>query len=85
MRENAKDILMSSSSLITTVNGILDISKIEKGVAQIVNSPYDVKLVLEEIGKLSSYNFKNKNIEFSYNIAKDLPKTLLGDYLALKR
>ena len=85
MRENAKDILMSSSSLITTVNGILDISKIEKGVAQIVNSPYDVRQVLEEIGKLSSFNFKNKNIEFSYNIAKDLPKTLLGDYLALKK
>lgn len=85
IKENAQDILISSSSLITTVNGILDISKIENGTAQVVNSPYDVKQLLEEIGKLASYNFKNKNIDFSYNIAKDLPKTLLGDYLAIKK
>lgn len=85
IKENAQDILISSSSLITTVNSILDISKIENGTAQVVNSPYDVKQLLEEIGKLASYNFKNKDIDFSYNIAKDLPKTLLGDYLAIKK
>lgn len=85
IKENAQDILISSSSLITTVNSILDISKIENGTAQVVNSPYDVKQLLEEIGKLASYNFKNKDIDFSYNVAKDLPKTLLGDYLAIKK
>ena len=83
--KNAKDIIETTKALLSTVDGILDITKIEKGNKEIVNTIYDVRETFEEIGRVSAYKFMNKNVDFTYKIAKDLPNDLLGDYLTLKR
>jgi len=84
-KENAKDIVNASQTLLEIVNGILDISKIEAGKLEIVNSPYDANDTFTELAKLISPKMKEKGLDFSFNIAPDLPKTLYGDHANLKK
>ena len=83
-KENAKDIVDASNTLLEIVNGILDVSKIEAGKMDIVCSPYDSKAVFSELAKLITPRMNDKGLDFSYYIAPDIPKTLYGDHANLK-
>ena len=84
-KENAKDVINASQTLLEIVNGILDISKIEAGKLEIVNSPYNAKRVFEELAKLITPKMNEKALDFTYNIAPDLPETLYGDHANIKK
>ncbi len=84
-KENAKDIVNASNTLLEIVNGILDISKIEAGKIEIINSPYKAKETFEELAKLITPKMKEKNLDFSYYIAPDIPETLFGDHANIKK
>lgn len=84
-KENAKDIVNASQTLLEIVNGILDISKIEAGKLEIVNSKYNAFETFEELAKLITPKMKEKGLDFTYSIAPDLPKTLFGDHANIKK
>ena len=84
-KENSKDIINASQTLLEIVNGILDISKIEAGKIEIVNSPYNAPETFEELAKLVTPKMDEKALDFSYYIAPDLPKTLYGDHANVKK
>ena len=84
-KENAKDIVDASSTLIEIVNGILDVSKIEAGKLEIINSPYKAKEVFEELATLVTPKMTGKGLDFSYYIAPDIPDVLCGDYANIKK
>ncbi len=84
-QENAKDIVNASKTLLEIVNGILDISKIEAGKIEIVNSTYKAPDTFLELAKLITPKMKEKGLDFTYKIAPDLPKTLYGDHANLKK
>jgi len=78
-KENAKDIVSASQTLLEIVNGILDISKIEAGKLEIKASPYNARETFTELAKLIMPKMKEKGLEFTYKIAPDIPETLYGD------
>ena len=84
-KENAKDIVNASQTLLEIVNGILDISKIEAGKIEIVSSKYNAPETFLELAKLITPRMNEKGLDFTYNIAPDLPETLLGDHANLKK
>ena len=84
-KENAKDVIDASSTLLDIVNGILDISKIEAGKLEIINSPYRAKEMFENLAKLIKPRIEEKAIEFEFHIAEDLPEVLYGDYANVKK
>ena len=84
-KENAKDIVNASKTLLEIVNGILDISKIEAGKLEIINSPYNARNTFESLAKLISPKMNEKGLNFTYNIAPDLPETLYGDHANIKK
>ena len=84
-KENSKDIINASQTLLEIVNGILDISKIEAGKIEIVNSPYNAPELFEELAKLITPKMDEKALDFSYYIAPDLPNTLYGDHANIKK
>lgn len=84
-KDNAKDVVNASNTLLDLVNSILDISKIESGKLEIINSPYNARKIFEELAKLISPKMKEKGLEFNYNIAPDLPETLYGDHANIKK
>ena len=84
-KENARDIVNASKTLLDIVNGILDISKIEAGKIEIVNSKYDAHETFEELAKLITPKMNEKGLDFTYNIAPDLPHVLYGDHANVKK
>lgn len=84
-KENAKDIVNASNTLLEIVNGILDISKIEAGKLEIINSKYTARNTFESLAKLITPKMKEKGLEFSYYIAPDIPETLFGDHANIKK
>jgi signal transduction histidine kinase/FixJ family two-component response regulator len=84
-KENAKDIVSASQTLLEIVNGILDISKIEAGKIEIINSKYDAQEMFLELAKLIMPKMNEKGLDFTYKISPEIPKTLFGDNANLKK
>ena len=84
-KENARDIVRASATLLEIVNGILDISKIEAGKIEIISAPYQPKEVFEELAKLITPRMKEKCLDFRYNFDDNLPKVLIGDSANLRK
>ena len=84
-KENAKDIVDASGTLLEIVNGILDISKIEAGKLELSYSSYNAFETFDELAKLIAPKMREKGLDFSRYIAPDLPATLYGDVLNIKK
>lgn len=84
-KDNAKDIMNASNTLLEIVNGILDISKIEAGKLEITNSPYDAKELFSSLAKLIKPRMNEKSLDFQVYIAPDLPRVLYGDHTNIKK
>lgn len=84
-KDEVKDIISASQSLIEIVNGILDISKIEANKIEIVNIEYDFNQVLKDLVALSKARMGDKPIEFRTNFDKAIPSVLYGDQTRVKQ
>lgn len=83
-KEDAKDIVLASHTLLEIVNGILDISKIEANKMEIVNKEYSLLLELENLAKLMVPRIGDKDLKLISNFAPDIPSVLYGDIGKIK-
>lgn len=81
--ESAKVIQSSGTSLLTLIDEILDLAKIESGKMSLEYQEIDLEGVLKDLKNLMDPIAKNKEIEFKINIDKDLEKTIETDRLRL--
>jgi len=84
-KDEVNDIVMASDNLLEIVNGILDISKIEAGKLEIVNTEYDVNKVIKELVSLTKGRLGDKPIELITKFDKSIPPVLYGDAARLKQ
>ena len=84
-KDEVKDIISASQSLLEIVNGILDISKIEANKIEIVNIEYDFNQVLKDLVALSKARMGDKPIEFRTNFDEAIPSVLYGDQTRVKQ
>ena len=84
-KESARNIKGETSKFRMMTNDILDVSAIDSSKVKIYNTSYSLKMLLRTI--ISSYNeiCKNKNIEFRTNIDHNIPESLYGDNINLKK
>ncbi|MCR5268436.1 MAG: response regulator [Lachnospiraceae bacterium] len=85
IRDYAQTIDNSSRILLTLVNDILDISKIEAGKMRLLPVDYDLKGVLHDLIAMFSSQAEKKNLQFLYEIDPTLPTKLHGDEVRLKQ
>lgn len=84
-KEDIRDIMMASNSLLGIVNGILDISKIEANKLEIVKKEYEIGKVFDELIILTKSRIGDKPIEFRSVIDPTIPPVLYGDHVRLKQ
>lgn len=84
-KDEVKDIMMASNSLLELVNGILDISKIESGKIEIVNTEYQFKNVYDELVIFAKARMGDKPLDFRCHYDEDIPSVLYGDYTRVKQ
>ena len=82
---NLEKISNAGITLLSTVNHILDISKIEAGKFELVPVEYDSSSLLNDAINQSIINIGEKPIEFILDINENLPAKLYGDDLRIKQ
>ena len=80
----ARDIHHSGDHLLSLINDLLDVAKIEAGRMEIDPKPVDPFHVMENVGRLMAGRLAAKRQEFSMTTSPDLP-LLLADERALKQ
>ncbi|MCH8512489.1 MAG: response regulator [Kiritimatiellae bacterium] len=78
-RRYAEIMRNSGEALLTLVNDLLDLSKIESGKLQLVREPLDLLAILENLIAGLTPTATQKGLELSLDLAPDLPKRVLGD------
>jgi signal transduction histidine kinase/DNA-binding NarL/FixJ family response regulator/HPt (histidine-containing phosphotransfer) domain-containing protein len=79
------DIKASSHSLLSLINDILDLSKIESGKLELNPVNYDFHALLENIISMFSYVAQKKGLEFIFEEEGEIPNYLYGDDIRLKQ
>ncbi len=80
-----KSILNSGNLLMTLLNDILDLSKIEAGKLDIVLLPLDLNAQLQEIMLLFQDKAQKKGLDFNVQITPDFPETIVHDEIRIKQ
>jgi len=78
-------IRTSSESLLTIVNEILDLSKVESGMMQLEAQPFDLRQCIEEALDLLAPQAAEKGLELIYMIEESVPTTPIGDITRLRQ
>ncbi|MCP4409854.1 MAG: hybrid sensor histidine kinase/response regulator, partial [Gammaproteobacteria bacterium] len=72
-------------SLLTLINDILDLSKIESGMMEINYTPIDARTIFHEIQQIFSEKMETKGLSFITDIDESLPDSLLLDETRLRQ
>lgn len=75
----ASDIKIASANLLTLINEILDLSKIETGKMEIIKKNYILKNLIDETVINIIPQTNRKGLEFIMDIDENLPYELYGD------
>ena len=78
-REYLRTARESAEALMTIIDDILDVSKIEAGRLTLERVPFAVRDTIEDSVKLLAPRADQKGLELSCRIAPDVPATLVGD------
>ena len=89
---NQKDVLdyaynieLAGKALLSIVNDILDISKIESGKTELVSGEYNVAASIYNFIEMSRARAEKKGILLKVDIAENLPSKMYGDEMRLKQ
>lgn len=83
--EYARTIQYSGDALLTLLNDILDLSKVEEGKMTLENIDFDLGKLLESVAMLMSGRAEEKKIGLKVEIDENTPLTLKGDPTRLRQ
>ena len=82
-REYVDTLRKSSDALLTILNDILDLSKIQAGKMRVHEGALELKTVLERIRSLFLYRAEQKRLTFTYHITPHTPRYVVTDEIRL--
>lgn len=83
--EDAQNVLGASKVLLSLVNDILDMAKIESKKMEIVQGDYHIRGMISELVRLVSVLMKEKKLDFIVDVDEKLPSVLYGDEKRIKQ
>ncbi|MBI9034487.1 MAG: response regulator, partial [Bacteroidales bacterium] len=81
--ENLKTLKFSAQNLLSLINDILDLSKIEAGKITLEKTDFDVNELLQGIQRSFQFKADEKALKFNLIMDPDLPRYLKGDPVRL--
>ena len=83
--ESLRKISLASNHLLTLINDILDISKVESGKLKLSPLTFSIVETVENLVNISQPMIKEKNLEFSFHINQMEKEYLYADQLRLNQ
>ncbi|MGH1472300.1 MAG: response regulator [Cellvibrionaceae bacterium] len=84
-QEYLQTIQKSSQGLLTTINDILDVSKMENGQLVLDYNPFNLRDVIEDTLQVLALQAQEKKLQLVTLIDDGIPLEILGDALRLKQ
>jgi len=78
-RDYVDKIMSAARSLLRLINDVLDFSKIDAGKLTLDQDPFALDSVLAEVSDILAVQVSEKRLEMRFDIAPDVPPTLIGD------
>ena len=85
VKEYAANIQSASRTLLSLINDILDLSKIEAGKMEIIDDYYKLSSVLNDVVNMVHIKTEQKHLEFDAEVEQSLPDCLFGDEVRLRQ
>ncbi|MBE9561845.1 MAG: response regulator [Proteobacteria bacterium] len=84
-KENISIITRSGEHLLTLINQVLDLSKIEAGRTTINNNNFDLHQLLDDLERMFSLKIKEKNLHFVCEVQSLMPQYISADDIKLRQ
>ena len=84
-KEYITDLNYSSDMLMSLVNNVLDLSKIEAGKLEFEFKPFQLKNMLSGLCNVMKYKAKNKGLELELIIPENIPDFVVGDIFRVRQ
>ncbi len=81
----AGEVKSAGHNLLAIVNDILDFSKIEAGRMDIVEAPYQLSSVLNDLNNMIFFKAQDRQLDFSIDVDRTLPDELSGDEVRVRQ
>lgn len=78
-KEYVKNIKLAGENLLTIINDILDISKIEAGMMTFEEHTFSLKEIFKSLNGMLTGKAKEKKLDLVFSCNEDVPDSLLGD------
>ena len=80
-RECAENIQRSANGLLTVINDILDLSKVESGRLDIEEVQFSLSVVIQDVSKMLSFAAERKGLTFTCDcrLGNDENLIVIGD------
>jgi signal transduction histidine kinase/CheY-like chemotaxis protein len=83
MEEFVEAVGQSGESLLTIINDILDVSKIEAGMMRIESTPFSIRDLIHSIQSIFAGKMQEMGLDFTTGVDKLVPDTISGDPVRL--
>lgn len=84
-KDYINSIIKSGNSLLTLINDILDLSKIEAGKMIIKKGPTNLPQLLQEVNSIMNLKASQKNLNLLLELDNDIPEYILFDDVRLRQ
>lgn len=85
VEENCINVQQASRMLLSLINDILDLSKIESGKMEIIPKQYETGAMLSELVNINWIRAHEKKLDFKLDVDPDIPSMLFGDDVRIKQ
>jgi len=82
-QEHVRSIRSSAENLLTIINDILDLSRIESGMMHLENLPFNLRELLDSILTMMNVKAKSINLYLKTEVDASIPPILKGDSIRL--
>jgi len=85
VREQAVTIRQSGDHLLSIINDILDLSKVESGKLELVKSDYLFHSTIQDVISIIKMRMANPDVRFAAYLQADIPNSLHGDEVRVRQ
>jgi len=84
-KNHLEAILSSGRTLLSLINDILDLSKIEAGKMQMHYEPVELSILIEDIEHIFEKKLREKNLNLKIDIDPNMPRVLMLDEVRIRQ
>ena len=85
VKKHAMDIKSAGNTLLSIINDILDLSKIESGKMELVPTDYEISSVINDVVNMTLKKATEKGLTYDLYADENIPSVLFGDEIRVRQ